>query len=191
MVKKILFDTGYSDAFIKNANILGENLLDLDYIIFSHGHIDHTWGMSSYLKHYYNYFAQGNIIKIPIFLTPPLSFNSKKYEHLGEIGSFLSEKKISRFFDIKKSEKPVWITYKLVWLGNIPRVDDFENLDPLGKVDSNLEEEIDDYLVEDTAMVYFSDKGLVVISACSYPGICNIIEYAKKVTKIDKVYDVI
>ena len=40
--KRILFDTGYSNAFLGNAKKLEENLLNLDYIVFSHGHLDHT-----------------------------------------------------------------------------------------------------------------------------------------------------
>ncbi|MBU0462710.1 MAG: MBL fold metallo-hydrolase, partial [Proteobacteria bacterium] len=41
----VLFDTGYSDIFIKNAQKMGKNLAHLDYIVFSHSHLDHTWGI--------------------------------------------------------------------------------------------------------------------------------------------------
>ena len=43
--KKILFDTGFSDLFLKNAQILGIDLTDLDAIVFSHGHDDHMGGL--------------------------------------------------------------------------------------------------------------------------------------------------
>ena len=43
--KKILFDTGYSDVFISNAAKLGISLKDLDFIVLSHGHNDHTGGI--------------------------------------------------------------------------------------------------------------------------------------------------
>jgi 7,8-dihydropterin-6-yl-methyl-4-(beta-D-ribofuranosyl)aminobenzene 5'-phosphate synthase len=42
---KILFDTGYSDVFFRNAQKMGTSLFDLDYIMLSHGHLDHTWGL--------------------------------------------------------------------------------------------------------------------------------------------------
>ncbi len=49
----------------------------------------------------------------------------------------------------------------------------------------------DDYVVDDTALVYKSDKGLVIITGCSHAGICNIVEYAKKVCNDDRVVDII
>ena len=48
--KKILFDTGYSDVFIKNAKLLGIPLEDLDYIVISHGHNDHVGGLKPLLN---------------------------------------------------------------------------------------------------------------------------------------------
>lgn len=36
--KRILFDTGYSDVFLKNAEKFGLNLLDIDFLVLSHGH---------------------------------------------------------------------------------------------------------------------------------------------------------
>jgi 7,8-dihydropterin-6-yl-methyl-4-(beta-D-ribofuranosyl)aminobenzene 5'-phosphate synthase len=40
--KKYLFDTGYSDIFLRNATKMGINLLALDAVVISHGHNDHT-----------------------------------------------------------------------------------------------------------------------------------------------------
>ena len=42
---KILFDTGYSDIFLENARKMGINLCDIDCIVLSHGHNDHTCGL--------------------------------------------------------------------------------------------------------------------------------------------------
>ena len=43
--KKILFDCGYSDVFIKNALKLSVNLEYITDIVISHGHDDHTGGL--------------------------------------------------------------------------------------------------------------------------------------------------
>ena len=36
--RKVLFDCGYSDIFIKNAVRMGIDLLDIDTVVLSHGH---------------------------------------------------------------------------------------------------------------------------------------------------------
>ena len=43
--RKILFDSGQSDVYIKNAAKLKEDLTNLDAIILSHGHYDHCGGI--------------------------------------------------------------------------------------------------------------------------------------------------
>lgn len=47
--KKILFDFGPDDTFLKNAAILGIDISQIDIAILSHGHIDHGGGLSHFL----------------------------------------------------------------------------------------------------------------------------------------------
>ena len=42
----ILFDCGYTDVFLKNAETAGIDLTSLTKIVFSHGHDDHTGGLT-------------------------------------------------------------------------------------------------------------------------------------------------
>ena len=42
---RILLDTGASDAFIRNAELLGVDLKSVDYVFISHGHSDHAGGL--------------------------------------------------------------------------------------------------------------------------------------------------
>jgi len=48
--KKVIFDTGQTGSFIPNAAKLGIDVADIDYLILSHGHYDHTGGLKKFLK---------------------------------------------------------------------------------------------------------------------------------------------
>ncbi len=50
---------------------------------------------------------------------------------------------------------------------------------------------IDDTVDDDSAIACRGDKGLFVITGCSHSGICNILEYAKRVCNDDRIYGVI
>ena len=47
---KILLDTGASDVFIRNAELLGVDLSNVDYVFISHGHSDHAGGLRYFLE---------------------------------------------------------------------------------------------------------------------------------------------
>lgn len=189
---KVLFDVGYSDAFLKNAAAMDISLLDVDYIVLSHGHLDHTWGLDPLIKRYTEAAIEKIPFKQPLLVTHPLTFKTKQKEDLREIGSLISEKKLAHHFDMKFTKTPFWLTEKLVFLGEIERKNDFEARKSLGKIviDQSKAGE-DDYITEDSALVYKSPQGLVVITGCSHSGICNIVEYAKKVCNDGRIIDII
>jgi 7,8-dihydropterin-6-yl-methyl-4-(beta-D-ribofuranosyl)aminobenzene 5'-phosphate synthase len=188
--KTILYDVGYSDAFILNAHKLNINLLKLNFLILSHGHLDHTWGLDPLLRMYMEA-NTGNIEIIrPKIVAHPKTFFYRPRTWLGGSGSLISEERVSNYFEIQKSDKPVWITEKLVWLGNIPKSNDFELTKPFKKIRVGSTDE-DDYMDDEIALAYKGEKGLFIISACSHRGICNIIEYAKKVCMEARIVDVI
>lgn len=47
---KIIFDTGQSENFIKNAHNLNIDFKKADYVILSHNHYDHTGGFAVVLQ---------------------------------------------------------------------------------------------------------------------------------------------
>ena len=85
--KRFLFDVGYSDIFIKNAKKMDIDLNNLDGIIISHGHDDHTRGLK--------YLSNNNIN----IYSNPLTFN-KKIENNINIGSFYDKEELSNMFKL-------------------------------------------------------------------------------------------
>ncbi len=184
----VLFDAGYSDIFIKNAHMMGKSLVHLDYIVLSHSHLDHTWGIEPYLRYLTELEIEHQPFSRPSLVAHPESLTGVSAHGLREIGSLISKDRLAKHFDLQLSKKPKFLTENLIFLGQIPRTNDFEGTLPFGRKDGSNE---DDMVIEDSALVYKTSNGLVIITGCSHSGICNIIEYAKKVCKDQKILDVI
>jgi 7,8-dihydropterin-6-yl-methyl-4-(beta-D-ribofuranosyl)aminobenzene 5'-phosphate synthase len=187
---KVLFDTGYSDIFLTNGEKMGLNFFNMDYLVLSHSHLDHTWGLEPYIKRLSEEIMEGRTFKKADFIAHPNVFDSKSFTGIEEIGMNVDKDRLFRYFNDKTSKEPVWLTERLVFLGEIPRLNDFESKEPIGRILKDGKHE-DDFNIDDSALCYVSDKGLVIITGCSHAGICNIVEHAKLVCGIEKVYDVI
>ncbi len=168
--KKILFDTSIDKDILENSKKLGIDLFDLDYLVLSHGHWDHTEGLK-YLKG----------IKADIIAHPDCF--EKKYYNKVSIGSPFSKEEMERYFKLILSKEPYSIDENIIFLGQIPRKTAFESKKPIGY----LENGEDDFVMDDSAIVIKTDKGLIILSGCSHSGICNIIKYAKEVCEEDKI----
>ena len=178
---KILFDAGYSDAFIKNAESMGIDLNTINKIVISHGHNDHTGG----LKYLFN-----NINNKDIELLAHTECLNKKMFEEEYIGTSMTKEQLSKKCKLRLINAPVQISENIIFLGEIPESNKFEIREVIGKCESN-GEMINDIVRDDTAIVYKSKKGLFIIKGCSHSGICNIIEYAKKVCNENRIYGVI
>ncbi len=126
----------------------------------------------------------------PTLVAHPSAFLTRTVDGIPEIGSLISEDKLSKHFTMRLSKEPLWLTDNLVFLGEIERTNDFEAMAPIGKILRDGIEE-DDYVLDDSALVYMSPEGLTIVTGCSHAGICNIIEYAKKICGDDRVVDII
>ena len=175
---KILFDTGYTDAYLRNAQKMGVDLTDLTALVLSHGHDDHTGGLV-HLP------AQK---KLPLYAHPNV-FERNLYQG-EEIGAPYREEEAAKIFDLRLSSEPVQISEHLTFLGQIPRVNDYENQSPVGERMVNGEWQ-PDYLLEDSAIVYRGEEGLTIITGCSHAGIRNITDYAKVVCGDERICGII
>jgi 7,8-dihydropterin-6-yl-methyl-4-(beta-D-ribofuranosyl)aminobenzene 5'-phosphate synthase len=188
--QEFLFDVGYSDAFVINARKMGINLLNVGTVVLSHGHLDHTWGLSSLIELYAEARFEHVDVHQPALVAHPMALATKTLGDVTEIGTMIAEEKLSRHFDLRLSKEPIWLTDKLVFLGEIERQNDFEAQVPIGQVVINGSEK-DDYIMDDTALAYKASRGIVVITGCSHAGICNIVECAKKVCGSDRIVDIV
>ncbi len=171
----LLFDTGHSDTFIRNAHKMGIPLHDkVDQVVLSHGHWDHGDGL--------------RFISNKPLITHPQSF-MKRYRANDHsfIGLMLSKEMVEKLFDLTTSKEAVEIHENVFFLGEIPRNNAFESL-TTPFVDESHQA---DFVPDDSALAIIENGKLIIITGCSHAGICNICEHAKEITGIHTIEAVI
>lgn len=176
---RILFDTGYSDVYVRNAEKLGIDLTQVTALALSHGHNDHTRGLLHFPE---------TVEKLPLYAHPQI-FEPKRYG-AQLIGAPMTQSEAARRFALHLTAQPVQLSEHITFLGQVPRTVPFENRSPIGEhlVDGTWEP---DFLMDDSALVYRGEDGLWIITGCSHVGICNITEYAKKLCGDDRISGII
>jgi len=180
-----LFDTGGGMTIRNNAKLLGIDFTNLQGIMFSHGHFDHTGGLKQVLE---------KAGKIPIYAHPDLfsehySKNSGKMHNIGVPWPQAELEKLGA--DFKFSAAPYKVTPDLLLSGEVPRLSKVETGDPnlLSLAENGTE--ITDPLHDDLSLFINTDKGLVILLGCAHAGLLNIIDHAIKVTGNKKIYMVL
>jgi 7,8-dihydropterin-6-yl-methyl-4-(beta-D-ribofuranosyl)aminobenzene 5'-phosphate synthase len=170
--RTVLFDTSSSSDLISyNAQILNIDLQQTDTIVLSHGHDDHTGGLMLFE-------GQQLICHPDTFLKRTRKSNGTN------LGIKWSEDEIRSKFDLILSRDPIQLSEQIYFLGEIPRLTEFESKQTaFQKADGT-----DDFVMDDSGLAIVTSKGLVVISGCAHSGICNMTAHAIKVTGIDKVH---
>lgn len=164
--KKVLFDTGSTDLFIRNARFLGIDLSKVDYLVLSHGHSDHSGGIRQFLE--LNPKAKV-VCKKEVF--------QKKYKDVRENG-FQYAGKID--------EKRLWLVDTITEI--IPGMYVLPQIKITDKTDTHFEHfftVVNENIVPDTfedelALVIPDAKSLSVLSSCSHRGITNILRSAQE-----------
>ncbi|PKL24066.1 MAG: MBL fold metallo-hydrolase [Spirochaetae bacterium HGW-Spirochaetae-3] len=181
----LLFDAGYSAAFLDNAAAMGIDLGAIDAVVLSHGHDDHAGGLRHWL-------ARGPAAgggRRPALIAHPRAFDPKRLGDLA-IGSPAGLPELSSRFQPRLSSVPLALGARFVFLGEIPRRNGCEAREPIGDTDGPTGT-IPDYIVDDSAIVWKGDEGLVIVTGCSHSGIVNIAEYAIEVCGDDRVADIV
>ncbi len=171
--KRILFDTGQSDLFLKNASAMGTEIKNIDVIVLSHGHYDHGNGLQ--------YLEGGNLICHPGCFIKRYRKSDRLY-----IGLKNSKQELSEKFNLITSSEPYRISNTIIFLGEIPRLTDFESK----HTSFTLEDDSPDFVIDDSGIALLSDQGLFVVTGCGHAGIVNTLEHAKKITGEDRIYGI-
>jgi len=185
--KKILFDTGLSGLLLTNAEKMLIDLGNVDVLVFSHGHINHTGGLWALARYFTRADPERMQHRMPELIAHSRCFWPKE-KGGRKNGSVMSEVEVRKQFTVNLSDTPVWITDDLVFLGEIPRQFAFERAVPAKRRILHPDgTRVPDQMPDDTALAFRSDNGLVIITGCSHAGICNITEYARAVCREQRV----
>lgn len=158
--KRFLMDAGQSKAYLKNAEILGIDLTKLDYIVFSHGHYDHTGGIRYIPKE-----CNAKIIAHP-------DYSTQKYDGERYIGMPQEEIHLEE----ELSQIPVKLSENVFFLGEIPG-----DRKPYGEYIGPCGEKREDNLFDDSAIAVNRKNSLIILCGCAHSGIINIVKYAQKI----------
>jgi len=171
--KRILFDTGQSDIFLRNAKLMNISMEDIDVVVLSHGHYDHGNGLD---------YLRGK----PLICHPDCFV--KRYSRKGTryIGLKSTRDELEKAFSLTTSAEPVKISEKIIFLGEIPRLGNFESQ----STSFMFEDGSPDYVTDDSALALILDEGLFVITGCGHAGIVNTLEHAMKVTGINEIHGI-
>ena len=180
---KILFDTGQKISTVNNAAVLGVDLSDVEKIVLSHGHFDHTGGLKSVLEKT----GEIEIIAHPNIFQKKYAKFGKKKTYIGI--PYTKEELVGFGARFNLTGKPTGI-------GDITVTGEVEQKNSFEKVDKNMYvdregELINDELLDDQSIAIKTEEGLFVILGCAHRGMINNIEQAKKITGEKRVYGVI
>jgi len=179
----ILFDAGLTEeGVLINAEIMKLDLSPIEAIVVSHGHFDHSGALLKILE---SRTSSGE--KLPILVHEDM-FKLRGTEEDGKLSQlppFPSEGQLeSRGAKLIKTREPYLLAGDTVLvMGEVPRVTQFEQGFPSGRLLVDGQWQPDPWIWDDRGVVIqVRGKGLVVISGCAHSGIVNNVRYARELT---------
>lgn len=166
---KLIADAGQTDAFIKNAEVKGIDLTEIDIVILSHGHYDHTGGVAAFTE---------------------INPEAKIYVHKNATGEFYNLKNsVPKYIGM---DKRIFGSKQIRLVDGSIKIDDELSLftDVTGrrlwpKANTVLKRKCGDGFVQDEFdheqyLVVTENGKRVLISGCAHNGILNILDEFKR-----------
>jgi 7,8-dihydropterin-6-yl-methyl-4-(beta-D-ribofuranosyl)aminobenzene 5'-phosphate synthase len=182
--QKVLFDTGQGKVLSGNAHRLAIRLELVDAVILSHGHYDHTGGLSYVLRSARRTRVYGH----------PAAFEPKYARSADGSGRcigipFLNKGNIREHAELVWTEAPTEVGEGLMLTGPIPRRTAFEDTGGTFFADEDCARPDD--LVDDQAAFLDTSVGTVVILGCAHAGVINTLRYVQTLTNDRPIHTVI
>jgi 7,8-dihydropterin-6-yl-methyl-4-(beta-D-ribofuranosyl)aminobenzene 5'-phosphate synthase len=188
---RVLFDAGITpDGMVENMARLDLAPGEIDVIVLSHGHWDHTTGMNGLAS------ALGRA-ELPVLIHPEfwsrrrIAIEGREPLELPTTSRGALE---GAGFEIVEQEQPSFLLDRsLLVTGEVDRTTDFERgASPAHQAHRPGGWHRDPLILDDQAIVAsVRDRGLVVLTGCGHSGLVNTLRYARRLTGEDHVHAVI
>ncbi|WP_291565522.1 MULTISPECIES: MBL fold metallo-hydrolase [unclassified Clostridium] len=186
----VLLDLGISSSgILHNMDSLGINATDIQAIILSHGHFDHTMGLPCLIEKLGTH-------KVPL-ISHPDAFLDRKIIMPGGDEINISPPKLTalqqeKITFVKKTDPTLLVDNMILVSGEIPRTTDFEKGFPLHYTKRNDQWENDPVIKDDQCVIVnVRGQGLVIITGCCHSGVINTMRYAQALINSQKIYAVL
>jgi len=186
----VLFDAGLSpNGLIENMDRLQIDPKEIEAVILSHGHFDHTGGLAGLVER----LGRANA---PLLVHPRAYTKRRSAPAHGEPLPLPPPSRSAlegAGFDLVESEDPSFLFHDAMLVtGEVPRVTDFEQGFPLFQAEIDGRWEPEPHLLDDQAVVVnVRSRGIVVLTGCGHSGIINIVRRARALTGADHIAGVL
>jgi 7,8-dihydropterin-6-yl-methyl-4-(beta-D-ribofuranosyl)aminobenzene 5'-phosphate synthase len=176
--RRLLFDTGANDDTVqRNLKVMGLDLSDVEIVILSHNHDDHTTGLLPLRRQFAakSPKALGQVYAGTGIFWPRIAANGHVSDRMSRIKRDY-EATGGSIIDVSKPTEilpGVWLT------GPVSRVHDERNWSNVGKV-RGPSGDVEDTVPEDMTLVFQTDKGLVYLFGCGHAGVINTLAHTRK-----------
>ena len=174
--RSLLFDTGQSDLLLHNALKLRISVANAEAIVLSHGHNDHTGG----LKAAQEAAPQARLFLHPASLAPKFAGNPDGTARAIGMDEASAESIRGAAKAVVWTSKPTEVLDDIFVTGEIPRENTFE--DTGGPFFRDADSAQPDPLLDDQALFFDTQKGLVVLLGCGHAGVVNTLDYVQRLT---------
>ncbi len=183
---KILFDVGpLAEPLLYNADLMGIDIGDVDMIVLSHSHFDHTAALADVLRYLDR--------EVPILAHPgifdPSFVLRPRYMDYGMTG----DNRRSRLEDLGArfllTRSSLEVYPGLMFSGEIARTNDFERSGAVSCYTLDEDGCVCPHAIADDAAlgINLDGRGLVVVTGCAHAGPINTIEHLRSVSGVGEV----